>query len=933
MTSRISLTTSWIQIATGASIVSVEGEAEIAIQAAAPAAGFAGHRLSSEDDPLDYAGALAVWARGVSPSSVAIVSGANVQPSVAPVVAVAPAVTTPPSMAPANPTAGDTVTISLGAASGVPTPKILDAQLVVGGERVAIDSPPVKMPGAGTWSLNVVWGNGVAPNAVGSASGTVAAPAPTAAPAAPAVSFTPANPAPGDVVTVALFSSAATGYTFSMPGVSVGGTGPFRTFTAPAGTYSWSATATNAAGISAASSGTLTVTTSGLPTVLTMSDFSRDRVVFDSGAAFGLSSAGVARSGTADPGEVVQLRVVTDAGVQVVGWTDAATADGAGNWTGMAFAPLGSAALRIEARLKRNTAVTASTINRFFAGHVIDVWGQSELHRSVLSGFTGASGVTIADPLALQVSFSDATNTAYGTALTHIFLDGSDPNFTGRLGALANMLAAERPGERFHLVMHTLSQTGLRDALDDSITPRAWSQETAIRDFALADGQHPGLAVQSWYNADSNAFSTSFGDVWLTAISQLNPNGTAHGRGTAMPGGFNADHYFSDWYDYAKTKWAMAGPHRFEQSGFDTTIQANRVGLTNAFTNPILSSRAVRVLEPLNYQNNPVDPSHPGTSDIDGMSRFMALVGYGILQGLGFAPSTPELDQWSYNGTTDVLTIGSSAGPITTTRIVRGGTLPSGRLVVDQVFRNGLLVAAADVSIVSGTIRVANVVDGDSVAVGLGSIGTAGLAAEDIPGALNDETWQDWPIVAGGLNWSGMEGLPVRGLAICPTGIIPAASLPPDPNGNPDLVSGTNFSAAVGAAAGQDGWSAPSSWTFGGAGKLSIGPVANITATGALPWTVRNLPTLLGGAAAELSFVITSPDAATGSINVTVSQQGGGGGSSLYSGAVTIAHNALVTLPLGVITATNTRFQVTFQRASGGTTGTLEIQRVTVKAV
>ena len=187
--------------------------------------------------------------------------------------------------------------------------------------------------------------------------------------------------------------------------------------------------------------------------------------------------------------------------------------------------------------------------------------------------------------------------------------------------------------------------------------------------------------------------------------------------------------------------------------------------------------------------------------------------------------------------------------------------------------------------------------------------------------------------MAGGLAWSGMEGLPVRGLAVCPVGIIPAASLPADPNVNPDLVAGTNFSAAVGAAAGQDGWSAPSSWTFGGAGKLSIGAVANVTATGVLPWAVRDLPTLLAGAAAQLSFVITSPDAATGSINVTVSKQGGGGGSSLYSGAVAIAHNTLITLPLGVITATNSRLQVTFQRQVSGTAGTLEIQRLTVKAV
>lgn len=689
---------------------------------------------------------------------------------------------------------------------------------------------------------------------------------------------------------------------------------------------------------------------------LTLADFSRDGVVYDSGAAFGSNAGLVPLSGTADPGAAVQYRIVTETGTQVQGWADLATAAGTGDWSGTAVTPRNSARLRPEVRLTASPTVTATTTKCFYVGHVIDIWGQSELHRSVLGAYPGATPPpAIADAAALQVSYSDATGASYGTALAHGFVDGSNANLAGKLGALANMLAAERPGERFHLVMHTLSATGVRTALDDASTGRMWSSEVAIRDFALADGQYPGLAIQSWYNADAAALGTGFGDFWLTAISGLLSNGTPHTRGSAAPaGGSNMDHYFADWYDYARTKWAMAGPHRFETALFDANIQNNRVSLNAAFANPILSSRAVRVLEPLSYQNDPGagyadpgDPIHPGTTDPDGMSRFMVQIGYGILQGLGISPrGVPKLDQWSYDAPTSTLTIGSSAGALTTTRRVRGGTLPAGRPMVDNIFRNGALVPAADLSFVGGTIRVANVAAGDSVAVGLGGIGTGGTTTEDI-NALDDETWQDWPIVAGGLAYSGMEGLPVSGYAVCPTGVIPAVSLPADPNTKPNLAAGSAFALfAVGVDGGStglttNGWkSGKGGWVFNGNGSAQIAGGYNDVATGEL-WRVLtdgsgiDFTTLLAGAAAELAFVVSSPDGGSGDVNVVVSMQNGGTGVTYYSVAPTFSVTStptLVKLPLGVLAANRNKLRVTITRQSGAT-GTLRIERLTLKAV
>lgn len=173
MTSRISLTASWIQIATGASIVSCEGAIEVAYSDTLPVPGDPGHDLETESDPLQYAGASKTWARARWPGSIAIVSGAGAVASVAPQALVAPQVTLAPGLTPANPQPGDAVVVDPGAATGVPAPVVKSARLTVAGKDVSLDGGQPVMPAAGAWELDVVWTNGTPPDATVRATGIV----------------------------------------------------------------------------------------------------------------------------------------------------------------------------------------------------------------------------------------------------------------------------------------------------------------------------------------------------------------------------------------------------------------------------------------------------------------------------------------------------------------------------------------------------------------------------------------------------------------------------------------------------------------------------------------------------------------------------------------------------------------------------------------
>lgn len=653
----------------------------------------------------------------------------------------------------------------------------------------------------------------------------------------------------------------------------------------------------------------------------TVTEFSRDQVIFDTGAPLGTAIATVPVSGTTDAsdGAAIEARAVSAlTGGAVTSWQAIATGSN-GVWAGaLQDVPRHPDWLQIEVRVQGSTSI-ARTNNSFAAGHVIDLWGQSELHRAVLSNFNSQRTLpTISDPDALQISYFDGTGAGWGVAANfrHVHLSDASP-VTGNLNELANMLAAERPGEKFHIVFHTLSGTGAMALTDDSNTSRQWSEDAALKSWALADGQHAGLAIQSWYNADAGVLGANYGTFWLRAISGLAPDGSPD---------VGLDHYFSELYDYSRTRWAIAGPHRFESNAFDTKIPAIRSSLDIAFQNSELSSRAMRVLEPLAYRNGDAaggDEAHPNRNNPDGQARLMMFIGQAILQAMGLASfnAVPEFDNAALSGDRTFVRVWSSAGPIITTRSARDemATLPAGRPQISGFRIDG--AEATRVELISGEARVYYNQAGDPFPDGsVLTHASEGVGTEILPDDLTvNEVWKDYPLVD--LGQEGVEGIPVRGLTPSSVlDVIPAASAPAGYDPSESIVpAGNPFRNGSDAVSGQGGWSNSNgtSGTFNGDGTVSIDANGG-QIRGNVPISVLTQPVI--GQTVDVIFYITSPDAAVGDVNVIVRQAGGGGNVVLYDQTITPSLGQLVAIQVSPSAARN-RLELLFRRTSGSQNG------------
>ena len=116
---------------------------------------------------------------------------------------------------------------------------------------------------------------------------------------------------------------------------------------------------------------------------ITVTPFSRDLLIYDSGAAAGFDYATIPVSGTGPVGEIIEARAVSTAlsNEGTTGWTAIGAASGAGNYSGTIDVPLARPWLKLETRIQSAPATTAQTTNRFAVGHVFANWGQSESAR------------------------------------------------------------------------------------------------------------------------------------------------------------------------------------------------------------------------------------------------------------------------------------------------------------------------------------------------------------------------------------------------------------------------------------------------------------------------------------------------------------------------------------------------------------------------
>ena len=425
-------------------------------------------------------------------------------------------------------------------------------------------------------------------------------------------------------------------------------------------------------------------------TTIEVTDFTRDRVLFDAGQAVGRDAANVPVSGNATPGETVEIRVLADDG-PVQGWMTLATADTSGGWSGEITVPRSPDWLRLEVRNASEPATRAATVNRFGVGHVIALWGQSELVRLRSPGFDGLTPEPLLRDDAIQAMWFDNS-----PVIKH--LNDADPH-TSALAAMANVFLAERPDDKFAIIFHAVSGTGFAALVDDTNPARDWSEDAQLHAFATADGQSVGMPAISWFAAPGG-LGSNYGEALFPLFTGKQVDGTevqfpatlSYGEGAS----FRADHWFGELYDPADTRWTGYGPHRFDiltdmrnaivaSDGSTQTNLANKQAARLAWREMLANPHGSQTflppgLEPLTYLNGVADGSggwtdaaHPAGNDDDGAPQLARLTAHAILQASGLSTwRVPAFDSTVWEPSGAYVDIASSAGPVTTTRIARG---------------------------------------------------------------------------------------------------------------------------------------------------------------------------------------------------------------------------------------------------------------------
>lgn len=518
---------------------------------------------------------------------------------------------------------------------------------------------------------------------------------------------------------------------------------------------------------------------------LSLTPFSSDRVIFDSGAGFGLSEAIIPLAGSGTAGEVVQARAVSldDGGGTTTAWADIATIDANGLWSGTISAPRSASWFRPEVRLKSTPGVTAQGANRFGVGHVIAIWGQSEPDRIISTFHNATTPPPVADAEAVQIFHGAAS-----TPTRHFVTDASP--LTAGAAALAATLIAERPGEKFAVIFHTVPGTDPRELVNDSDPGRSWSADRALHDFATADGQHVGLAALSWFAAPGS-LGASYGEAMfplfagktISGATVTFPSDITYGAGLS----YHADHWFGELYDYSRTRWVPYGPHRFD---IDADMQDATHLVGGAVQSNLANKQAARqswramlalptatmflpaAVEPVTYVNGFddgaggwTDFAHPAGNTPDGIEAWARLTAHAILRSAGLSTwAVPVFDQSLWEPAGAWVEVWSSSGPVTTTRLARAEpALGSGQPHWTEVMGfqiNG--APARNTQIVAGRVRIfpesGVFTYADSVQYGEG--GATGMIA--FPDDHAAATWKNLPIVDVGA--AGVAGIPVAPL-------------------------------------------------------------------------------------------------------------------------------------------------------------------------
>jgi hypothetical protein len=517
-------------------------------------------------------------------------------------------------------------------------------------------------------------------------------------------------------------------------------------------------------------------------TEIAVNDFTRDRTLFDSGVAVGLNQASIPISGTATPGEVIEGRIVSEGGF-LADWEVWATAAPDGTWSTTLSSERSAHWMRVEARVQSEPFVRSYTSNRFGVGHVIALWGQSEVVRLRSLAHDSLTPETLLADDQVQAMWFDGA-----PVVKH--LSAIDPH-SSALAAMANVLISERPADKFAIVFQAVAGTGFRELVDDSNAGRDWADDAVLHSFATADGQHVGLPAVSWF-ASPGALGANYEDALFPLFTGKTATGAAvtfpaqitYGNGAS----YTADHWFGELYDLSRTRWIAYGPHRFD-IGADmqsATVLATG-GVQNNLTNKQLARESWREmlenphaagvflpagLEPLTYQNGVsdgqggwIDYSHPAGSTDDGAPMLARLTAHAILQAADLVDwDVPNFDMAFWEPSGAYVEVWSTAGPITTIRQSRSETaLDNSHPHWTDVLGWQINGAPAErAEIVAGRVRIfpnqGVFVPSDVIDFGEG--GSTGMVK--FPQDYYAQTYKDLPIVDVGADL--VEGISVRPL-------------------------------------------------------------------------------------------------------------------------------------------------------------------------
>lgn len=420
--------------------------------------------------------------------------------------------------------------------------------------------------------------------------------------------------------------------------------------------------------------------------------------------------------------------------------------------------------------------------------------GQSEPHRMFLSAHADIGNAdVVVDEGALEIWWYDLNGSGLYDGARRDAI--TNANKVSRWAVeMSNALAALAPGVQFKLCCLLFAGTGLGNLLQEGepSEERFWANDRATYDLFVADTgiTQPDGAFMAWQNTDSTQLQFQIGDAWWVALTGADMLGQAVSAGSTQHN-VSFDHKLNELWDTAAVPFEFLMPRYDVYSG--SAIDWDRFRDVRVAMDRLVSSAQnggrvvpfMRGVDPVAYENgyDVGDDSHPRKT-ADGASKFAQQLAYNMARMAGTALVKPEIDTVAWSAS-DV-TLASSAGNLTTTRIIRGGALPAGQPKVAQLYFRSAAdpetlheVPDAAIAIAGGDI----VLDAAALLTAIAAGRTTFLRGDMIefasgPSGANDaqdktdDTWLDYP----GLADATLELVPlqpVAGVMTCDLGAPP----------------------------------------------------------------------------------------------------------------------------------------------------------------